>query len=453
MADKKSVDMTTGSIYGHLLRFALPMVLGQVCQQLYNTVDSIVVGNFVGKTALAAVGSTGNIINALIGFFSGLSVGAGVIISQYFGARDEKGVSRAVHSSMALTFIMAVVCTILGVFVAEPMLRMMDTPSDVFDEAATYLRIYFEGVSGLMIYNIGSGILRAVGDSKRPLYFLIFSTFTNIVLDVSFVKFFGMGVDGVAYATIISQFLSALLVMYVLIKSSGCYAFRFSQLGLSKPELKDIIKIGLPNAVQNSVINFSNVFVQGYINAFQSSCMAGWTSYNRLDAFAWLPMVCIGTANTTFVGQNIGAGKLGRVKKGVKAGVLLSVAGTAVIVAFLMLFSRQTLSLFNSDPEVLDYGSKFVLLLSPFYIPYCIMQIYSGALRGAGDSFTPMAVSIFSFVIFRQILLFVGTKFISSPLFVGFSYPAGWLVSTVIMIVIYHSGKWEKRLGLKEEKE
>ena len=432
-AKKQSVDMTQGSISGHLIRFAVPMLIGQVFQQLYNTVDSVVVGQFVGKEALAAVGST-------------LSMGAGGLISPSFGARESRGVHDAVHTSLLLTLLASVVCTALGLFAAPLMLEMMDTPADVIGEAAEYLRIYFAGVAGLMFYNIGSGILRAVGDSRRPLYFLIFSAVMNIVLDLLFVCSFHMGVAGVAYATIISQILSAVLVIIVLMRSQEDYRLIPRELRINGPILSRILRIGLPAAIQTSVISFSNVFVQAYINEFQSSCMAGWTSYNRLDAFAWLPMLCLGMANTTFVGQNLGAGKLDRVKKGVNIGILIAMAGTLIIVVPLMCFSDTMLKLFNSDPEVLRYGRMFVLYMSPFYIPYCATQIYSGALRGAGDSLSPMIVTIASFVVFRQLYLLIGTQFISSPLFVGLSYPAGWIVSTITLFIIYRSGRWEKKL-------
>ena len=285
-AKKQSVDMTQGSISGHLIRFAVPMLIGQVFQQLYNTVDSVVVGQFVGKEALAAVGSTGNIINALIGFFSGLSMGAGVIISQSFGARDSRGVHDAVHTSLLLTLLASVVCTALGLFAAPLMLEMMDTPADVIGEAAEYLRIYFAGVAGLMFYNIGSGILRAVGDSRRPLYFLIFSAVMNIVLDLLFVCSFHMGVAGVAYATIISQILSAVLVIIVLMRSQEDYRLIPRELRINGPILSRILRIGLPAAIQTSVISFSNVFVQAYINEFQSSA---WRAGPAITAWTPLP--------------------------------------------------------------------------------------------------------------------------------------------------------------------
>ena len=437
--------MTQGSIIHLLLAFALPMLIGQIFQQLYSTVDSVVVGRFVGKEALAAVGSTGSIINSLIGFFTGLAMGAGVVISQYFGAKDEKGVHDAVHTAILLTLLAAVAVTALGISVTPTLLRLMDTPEDVLDGAILYLRIYFAGIGGLMLYNIGSGILRAVGDSRRPLYFLIFSASMNVVLDLLFVIAFKMGIAGVAWATIISQFLSALLTMFILSRSNESYRLIPRDLRIHSHILRRILAFGLPGGLQNSIVSFSNVFVQAYINAFQSSCMAGWASYNRLDAFAWLPMMCIGMANTTFVGQNVGAGNIRRAKEGTRAAVLMAYAGTALIVAGLMLFADDALKLFNSDADVIFYGRRFILYLSPFYVPFCASQIYAGALRGAGDSLSPMLITLFSFVIFRQTYLFIGTRFIDGPLFVGLSYPAGWLLSSTIMYIVYKKGRWEKK--------
>ena len=444
---RKSVDMTQGTIWKLLLSFALPMLIGQIFQLLYSTVDSIVVGRFVGKEALAAVGSTSSIINSLIGFFAGMATGAGVAISQSFGARDHKGVHDAVHTALLLTFLAGIFVTILGISVTPALLRFMDTPPDVMGEAVTYLRIYFSGVMGLMYYNIGSGILRAVGDSRRPLYFLIFSACTNVVLDLLFVVAFRMGVAGVAWATVISQILSAILILSVLSRSSESYRFIPRDMRLHRSVLQRILLIGLPSGLQNSVVSFSNVFVQAYINAFQSSCMAGWASYNRLDAFAWLPMMCLGMGITTFTGQNLGAGNLKRAKEGARIALMLSFAGTTVIVAALMLFSDQALRLFNSDPEVIRYGRMFILYLSPFYIPFCISQIYAGALRGAGASTYPMMICIFSFVLFRQAYLFIGTRLITSPIFTGLSYPAGWLMSSTLMYIAYKSGRWEKTVS------
>lgn len=445
---RQSTDMTQGCIWKQLLFFALPLLVGQIFQQLYNTIDSVVVGRYVGKEALAAVGATGNVVNSMIGFFSGLATGAGVVISQYFGARNQKKVHDSVHTAVAMTLLMAIFCTGAGMLLSRKVLEWMDTPDDVVSHAAAYLQIYFAGVSGLMLYNIGSGILRAVGDSRRPLYFLIFSACLNLGLDLLFVCGLGMGVEGVAYATIIAQFLSALLTFFVLCRSRECYRFALRDLKLDFGMLRQILRLGLPAGLQMGITSLSNVFVQSYINAFQSSCMAGWTSYNRLDTFAWLPMLALGMANTTFVGQNLGAGQLARAKKGTNIALVMSLVGTAAIVLPLMVFSDSALRIFNDDPEVLRYGKDFIRYISLFYIPFCFTQIYSGALRGAGDSVRPMVICLCSYVVFRQIYLFIGTRITSSHIFVGLSYPMGWLVSSIAMIVVYKRGTWERKLKI-----
>ena len=445
--DRKTMDMTQGVIWKQLVLFAVPLLIGQLFQQLYSTVDSVVVGRFVGKEALAAVGSTGNIINALISFFGGLSMGGTVVISQFFGAKNEKGVHKSVHTILALTFFCAIFVTAMGMILTPHMLRWMNTPDDVVVQAQEYLRIYFSGVSGLMVYNLGSGILRSVGDSKRPLYFLIFSAMTNLVLDIVFVVGFGWGIAGAAYATIIAQFLSAVLIIVVLCRSRECYRLVWKELCIDGAVVRRVLRIGLPTGLQQGITSLSNVFVQSYMNVFLSSCMAGYASYQRLDAFAWLPMMCIGLANTTFVGQNLGAGNVERAKQGTRTAIRIALIGTSMVVAVLMLFNKPLLSLFNEDAEVLYYGSIFVLFMSPFYIPYCSTQIYSGALRGAGDSFSPMVITLSSFVVFRQIYLFIGTKFISSPFFVASGYPAGWILSSVSMYLIYRSGRWMRNVA------
>ena len=342
-------------------------------------------------------------------------------------------------------------CTILGVTATGTILQWMDTPADVEPQAAAYLRIYFAGVAGLMFYNIGSGILRAVGDSTRPLYFLIFSALLNLGLDLLFVCVFHMGIEGAAWATIIAQAISAVLTFVVLGREKGSYRVELRALSIKKSVLGQVIKIGLPMAVQTGIISLSNVFVQAYINAFQSACMAGWASYNKLDAFIWLPMLSLGMAVTTFVGQNLGAGKPERARRGVRVSVVLSLVSTTLLVIPMMVFADSFLRIFNGDADVLYYGRMFVVYMSPFYIPYTFTQIYSGALRGAGDSVKPMLICIFSFVIFRQIYLFIGTRFITHPLFVGMGYPAGWMVSVLLMVIAYRRSHWEEKRAIAAE--
>jgi len=430
--------MTRGSIWLQLIQFALPMTVGLIFQQLYNTVDSIIVGQFVNKQALAAVGSTSSIINTLVGFSAGLSTGSSVIISQRYGAKDEPGLRSAVSTTLSLTFLLSVVLTLLSVFLVEPLLRMQATPEDVLPEASTYLRVYFLGLTGLLVYNMGSGILRAVGDSRRPLYFLIFSAFLNTVLDLLFVIKFDMGVAGVAYATIIAQFISALLVLLVLTLEHAPYGIRWKELRLHLPTLRKILSVGLPSGIQQALTSFSNVFVQSYINHFGSACMAGWSSCNKLDAFLTIPMQSIALASTTFVGQNYGANQLPRAREGVKKAQILSVGITLFLSAMIMIFARPLSSLISPDADVLDYSEKFIHIMSPFYFAMCFNQTYAGALRGIGKAKAPMFIMLFSFVLFRQIYLYV-VKLLGNNLnFIALAYPVGWVMCSLLLMVVYH---------------
>jgi putative MATE family efflux protein len=445
IAKHKNIDMTQGVIWKQLVAFAVPLLFGFIFQQLYNTVDSVVVGNFVGKEALAAVGSTGNIINTLIGFFSGLATGASVVIARLFGARDDAGVSKAVHTTVLLTLVLAVLFTVLGVSMVPTMLRFMKTPADVFSDAKTYLTIYFAGVSGLMLYNVGAGILRAVGDSRRPLYFLVFSAIVNTVLDLVFVLAFGLGVAGVAYATIISQFLSAVLVTLTLMRSSGAYRLNLRALRFSPPMLKSIIRIGLPAAIQSALTSFSNVFVQSYINSFGSACMAGWSAYGKLDQLALLPMQSISMASTTFVGQTLGALDMRRAKRGVRIAILMSTLSTALLMLPLMLYARPLLGFFNRDPGVLEFGRLFVVWISPFYVFACVNDILAGALRGAGESKAPMFIMLTCFVVIRQIYLYFVSRAAQTVLPIALGYPLGWILCALLQFAYYKLSGWEKR--------
>ena len=442
---KKTRDMTQGTIWKHLLAFALPLMIGNLFQQLYNTVDSIVVGQFVSKQALAAVGSTTSIINMLVGFFSGVSVGAGVIISQRFGAKDPEGVHKAVHTTISLTLIIGLVGTVVGILLAPIMLTLMKTPQDVFVEAKTYLQIYFGGISGLMLYNMGSGILRAVGDSRRPLYFLVFSSIVNIVLDLLFVLGFHMGVEGVAYATIIAQFSSAALIYFTLYRTHDVHRFQPKKLRIYPEMVRSIIRVGLPAGLQQALTSFSNVFVQGYINSFGTNCVAGWSCYHRIDQFILLPMQSISMASTTFVGQNIGHRDLERTEKGIRTAVTLSIVVTGCLIGLVVIFCAPLIKIFNDDPGVVEYGVMFIRLISPFYLIICFNQIYAGALRGAGDAKAPMIIMLFSFVLFRQLYLAIGTQFINTEWFVGLGYPAGWIMCSTLQLLYYYKSKWRDR--------
>lgn len=437
---KKSgdVDMTVGSISKHIIMFALPLFIGNIFQQLYNTVDTWVVGNYVSNEAFSAVGTVGPIINLLIGFFMGFSSGAGVVISQFYGAKKFDKVEKAVHTSMTATFIFCILFTVLGVVLVPTMLSLMKTPDDVLAEATEYLTIYFAGVSGLLIYNIGSGILRAVGDSSRPFFFLVVSAVVNTVLDLVFVLCFNMGVEGVAYATIIAQGVSALLVLIELMRTSSCVKLNIKKLGIDWEILGKVAKIGFPAALQMAVTAFSNVFVQSYINYFGSDFMAGWTAYGKIDQLMLMPLMAVSLASTTFVGQNLGVNDVERAKKGVRYSLLISVVSTVILMIPIMIFAPQFTEFFNSKPQVVEYGAMLLRLISPFYVLCCVNQVYASSLRGAGNSRAPMVLLLFSFVVFRQIYLFIVTRFISNTVIpVALSYPAGWLVASVLMTVYF----------------
>ncbi len=430
--------MTDGAIWRHLLEFAIPMSLGLLFQQLYNAVDSVVVGQYVGKQALAAVGSTGNIINMLVGLCNGLSVGAGVIISQRFGAKDNEKLHEAVHTTLSVTFLLCMIATTVGMLIVTPMLKMMDTPEDVFEQAKTYLSIYFSGISGLLLYNMGAGILRAVGDSQRPLYFLAFSAGLNIAGDLVFVLVFDMGVAGVALATILSQFCSAILVLVVLTRTDAPYGIRWNCLHIKADMLKSILAVGMPAGIQQAVTSFSNVFVQSYINAFESACMAGWTSYNKLDAFLLIPVQSISMASTTFVGQNYGAKKYSRARDGVKEALKLSAIITTVLAVLVIIGKRPLLGLISPEADVIEFGAYFITVISPFYVMICFNQIYAGALRGVGNAKVPMVIMLFSFVLFRQTYLYLTHRFIGqSLLLTALAYPAGWVLCSLLLTICY----------------
>ena len=402
---RSDVNMTEGSIIRHLLVFALPLLVGNLFQQLYNTVDTWVLGNYVGDEAYAGVGSVGPIINTLIGFFTGLSSGAGAVISQYYGAKRDDKVHDTVHTAIVMTLILGVVFTAVGWLITPFMLRMMNTPENVFDESLSYLRIYFSGMIGLMLYNIGAGILRAVGDSRRPFYFLVVSALTNTALDLLFVLAFDMGVEGVAYATILAQGISALLVMLTLMRSKFCIRLTPSHLRIHWDMLSKIVKVGIPAALQMMVTSFSNVFVQSYINFFGDDCMGGWTSYAKIDQLLFLPMQSLALASTTFVAQNLGCKQTQRARRGAFTAVMLAFGCTAVLLLPVMLLAPHLVRFFNDKPEVIEYGVMLLRYISPFYLLCCINQIYAGALRGAGNSRAPMIIMLASFVVFRQVYL------------------------------------------------
>ena len=440
-------NMTVGPIFGQLVLFSLPLMLGNVFQMLYNTVDSIIVGNFVSKQALAAIGSTTMITNMMVFFFNGFSIGAGVTIGQYFGARDMEKLHRAIETTMAATFLLSLIFSIVGVILVKPLLRMMSTPEDVFSDATVHLKIYIGGISGLLIYNMGSGILRAVGDSTRPLYFLILTSILNIILDLYFVIVLKTGIAGAAIATILSQFLSGTLILVLLTRTKDIYRLNWRELRLDFPILRRIVAVGLPAAIQSVLTAFSNIFVQSYINFFGSDCMAGWSSYNKLDQFIMLPMQSMAMAATTFVSQNVGARNERRADRGTISALVLTCGITGVIIALLILFAPSAVRLFSPDPAVISFGVLFIRTNVAFLLFNCINHVLAGALRGRGDSRGPMIIMLCTFVGLRQIYLYVVTHFIANtPRIVGFGYPVGW-VSCCMIELLYFAYRRRQRLN------
>ena len=449
---RKDVDMTEGNITRHIISFALPLLIGNVFQQLYNTVDTWVVGNYVSNEAFSAVGTVGPIINMLIGFFMGLSSGAGVVISQYYGAKRNQEVHDTVHTAMVMTIVMGVAFTAIGLGMTPFMLRLMNTPDNVLPESTAYLTIYFSGILGLMVYNIGAGILRAVGDSQRHFYFLVVCAVLNTVLDLLFVLVFHMGVEGVALATVIAQSTSALLVVITLMTTDTCIKLRLRDLKINFAMLGKIFRVGIPAAIQMAITAFSNIFVQSYINYFGDNCMSGWTAYAKIDQLLFLPMQSIALASTTFVGQNLGCNQVERAKKGVSQALLIAIVSTVVLMIPVMAFASPVVAFFNGKAEVVEIGTMLLHWLSPFYVLCCFNQIYSGALRGAGNSRAPMIIMLSSFVAFRQLYLFVMARVCNEIIPIAMSYPAGWLLCSTLTAVYYHSVQLGKNRLVEDQK-
>jgi len=447
LGKRRDVDMTEGSIVRHLLTFAIPLLIGNLFQQMYNMVDTWVVGRYVSNEAYAAVGTLGPVTNMMIGFFSGLASGAGVVISQYYGAGKHDRVQDTVHTAIVMTIVLGIVLTALGLFMIPYVLEILNTPTSVLPESTAYLTIYFAGLWGLMIYNMGAGILRAVGDSQRPFYFLVVCALTNIVLDLVFVLTFDMGVTGVALATVISQFVSASLVIITLMRSDSCIKLYLKKLRMHWDILRKIIRVGIPAAIQLAITAFSNIFVQSYINSFQEDAMSGWTTYSKVDQLLFLPMQSIALSGTTFVGQNLGKGQVDRAKDGVRWSLILSLSITGIMMIPVIAFAPHIVAFFNSKAEVVYYGSMLLRWITPFYLICCFNQVFAGVLRGSGDSKAPMLINIFAFVVFRQIYMFFMSRIHNDILLLAFGYPAGWLLASVLCGIYYKKAKFgSKRL-------
>ena len=449
--DEKRGDLLHGVIWKQLLMFFLPIMAGSIFQQLYNTVDAMVVGNFVGKQALGAVGgSTGTIINLLVGFTVGLSSGATVIIAQYYGRKEEEGVRKGVYSGMFLAIFLGALLMILGQIFAPRVLRLLNVPDDVYSPSLTYLRIYLSGMIPVMIYNTGAGILRAIGDSRRPLYFLMAACITNIILDILFVAILGWGVAGVGAATVISQIISCGLTLFVLGRTSDIYRFELLKLHFDPAILKQIVIIGLPSGIQSSLYGLANLFIQAGVNSHGTDVVAAYTAFGRIDAIFWNSSMALGAAVLTFIGQNFGAGNMDRVRKGVREALGIYVLGSMTISALCYFLGGFFYRLFTPDAAVIENGVAMLRYLCPFWATFCFTEIFSQTMRACGDTLAPMLMTAFGIGALRilWILFYPGITIFDTLL----CYPVSWVTTSLLFLTYYFQGGWRRRAMKQREK-
>ena len=446
------VDMTEGSPWQKIILFAVPMLVGNIAQQLYNTVDSVVVGNYVGDNALAAVGSAGPILNLLIVLFVGISVGAGIMVSQYFGAKEREKLSRTIGNCVTLTAIATLFVMIVASMVARPLLELLDTPESIIDWCHSYLLILFIGSVGLAYYNILSGVLRGLGDSMSALLYLLVSTVVNIVLDLLFVAKMGMGVNGVALATVIAQAISALLCMLRLMKMQELFEIKPCYLKLQKKYTRKIIRLGLPSGITQAIFSMAMIVVQSLTNSFGEMFIAANVIVMRVDGFAMMPNFSFGTAMTTYAGQNVGARHDDRVDAGAKQGTLIAVVTSAVITSMILIFGKALMGIFTKTPELVELSRDMMGILAVGYVAMAVTQCLSGVMRGAGDTMTPMWISIATTILIRVPIAY-GISFLTRTpelpngrqecIFI--SLLASWVIGALITYVFYRRGKWKEK--------
>lgn len=441
-AISKQQDMTTGSIWKHMVAFAIPVFLGQLFQQLYNTADSVIVGNFVSKGALAAVSSSGNLIFMMTGFFMGISLGAGVVISRYFGAKDYKTMSAAIHTNIAFGAVCGLLMTIAGIFITPQILVWMKTPEDVLPLSVTYFRIYFMGAFFSLMYNTCMGILRAVGDSRTPLYYLIFSSIVNVLLDLLFVGPLQMGVAGAAVATVISQAVSAVLCFMKLLRATGPEKVTFKHIGFDFPMLRQIAGQGIPSGVQNSIISIANVVVQSNINAFGSDAMAGCGSYAKVEGFVFLPITAFTAAITTFISQNLGAKQHKRAQKGAMFGILCAMALAELLGVVLYFVCPWVIRLFNDDANVVRIGVLQMRTECFFFFALALAHGVSAVMRGAGRAKMPMFTMLGCWCILRVTYITIAVERYPTIQTIFWAYPLTWCISCVVFLLYYWKADW-----------
>lgn len=435
-------SLTEGSIWKNILLFALPVMLGNLFQQFYNTFDAWTVGNFLDEDSLAAVSSSGSLIFMLVGFFSGLAMGAGVVIARSFGARDYTTMSRTIHTAVAFGLTAGLVLTVLGISLTPAILELMGTPKEIMPKSVAYLRFYFAGVLFLVMYNVFVGILHAVGDSRHPLYYLIASSLTNVVLDLLFVAVLQLGVWAAALATTISQGLSATLCLLQLMRVREPYKLELKKIRYHGDSFRQIIRYGLPSGIQNSVIALANVFVQTNINSFGKAAVAGCGSYSKLEGFAFLPVTSFTQAIATFVGQNLGAQKYDRVKKGVAFGTVSAVLMAELVGVLCYAFAPYLIAFFNGQPEVVDFGTRHMRTISLFFGLLALSHCIAAVLRGAGRAVVPMLVMLGCWCLLRVSYISVALQFVNKLETVSWAYPITWASSSVIYLIYFFTADW-----------
>lgn len=442
--EKDAVRMTEGPIAKQIITFAMPVFFGNLFQQLYNTVDSLIVGNFVGDEALAAVSTSSSFIFLMVGLFYGIFAGAGVVIAQFYGADDKENVKRAIHTTVAIGIISGIIVTVIGVIFSSDILILMHTDAKVLPISTLYFRIYFLGSIFSVMYNAGSGIFQAMGDSKHPLYYLVISAVANIILDLLFVAVFHWGIVGAAVATIIAQGISGGLIVYRLTKWNDEYRVYWKKVKVQKDMAITILKMGIPSGIQNAVIGFANIVVQSNINTFKELAMAGCGSYFKLEGFAFLPVTSFSLALTTFIGQNIGANRLDRAKKGAVFGIVSGVVCAELIGIILYIFSPYMMAWFSQNPKIIEFGVNQARMESLFYCVLSFSHMAAGVFRGAGKAVIPMAVMLLCWCVFRVSFLTIMLSHWHDIRIIYGTYPLTWSMTTVIFGIYLLTGRWMK---------
>lgn len=449
---RENVNLTEGVIWKSLLTFTLPLLLSALLQQLYNTVDLLIVGRFAGKIDMAAIGASGAITVLVVALFMGLSTGASVLVAQHYGAKDRAALSKVVHTNFAIALYGGLVLTIFTVIFTPQFLAWIDTPPEVMGPAVRYMRILFAGLIPVMVYNMGSAVLRSVGDSVRPFNFLAIAAGLNIVLDLIFVGAFKMGAVGAGIATVLAQSVSGILVLLSLLKTTDIYRLRMKRIRFHKESLERIVAIGLPAAVSGGLISLSNVIIQAQINVFGAQAIAGVAAASRVDGFVFTSLEAFALAITTFVGQNIGAKKPKRLKSGIITALVMTLLFVASVSAILVIFRTPLMKIFTSEKDVIFYGTKMIVILAPFYVIFSVTEVLSGAIRGSGTAVPIMIITLIGMFIIRLGWIFTAMPMYKTIDIICWSYPISWVFTCILTLIYYFKGKWRKNMDVPEAK-